>query len=134
MTYNFYKISDVVRKRGGHWALEWPSRCEYWDSPQVVEFLNRQKGKVFEATTTGCAFNLRALYGRDKGKPMSKAWHIKGAIPLIPKYLERGCTCPPGTIHAQAKGQNTAHTGRYTPEFVSAVHRMYALFTSKRGD
>ena len=133
MTYNFYRISDIVRKRGGNWALEWPSKCEYWDSPQVVEFLKRQRVKVFEATATGCAWNLRAIAGHDKGHVMSKAWHIKSTLPLVEEYLHRDCCCPPGTYHAQAKGPNTAHTGRYTPEFVSAVHRMFALYVSRSG-
>ena len=88
---------------------------------------------MFEATATGCAFNLRAIYGSDRGHVMSKAWHIKTTIPWVEQYLHRDCCCPPGTYHAQAKGRNTVVTGRYTPEFVSSVHRMFALHVSKLG-
>ena len=126
LTYGFYRIADVVTKRGGHWALEWPSKCDYWNSPHVQEFLSRQKGKVFEATATGCAFNLRAIAGPLKGKKMSKSWHIKSSIPTIEKYLNRSCSCPPNYEHAPTEGQNTAHSGRYTVEFVAEVHKMFA--------
>ena len=95
MTYNFYRIADVIRKRNGHWALEWPSRCEYWQSPQVLDFLRREKGEIYQATATGCAFNLRAIAGKDKGRLMSKAWHVKSTLPTLAKYLDRSCSCPP---------------------------------------
>ena len=133
MTYNFYRIADIVRKRHGHWALEWPSRCEYWQSPQVLDFLNRQKGEIYQATATGCAFNLRAVAGKDKGRRMSKAWHVKSTLPLVEHFLDRSCNCPPGYVHAKAEGQNTVHSGRYTPEFVASVHRLFAVCTSTEG-
>ena len=94
-------------------------------------FFSTRKGKKIEATATGCAFNLRAIAGSDRGRPMSKAWHVKSTLPLVARYLDRCCTCPPHTVHAQAKGPNTTHTGRYTPEFVSSVHRMFALHVWK---
>ena len=131
MTYHFYRISDVIRKRGGHWALEWPSKCEYWDSPLVLDFLRGEKVPIFEATAVGCAFNLRAIAGRDRGLPMSKAWHVKSTLPTVAHYLDRCCTCPPKTVHATAEGENAAHTGRYTLEFVSSVHRMFARSDAK---
>ena len=133
MTYNFYRIADVIRKRNGHWALEWPSRCEYWNSAQVLDFLRREKGEIFEATATGCAFNLRAIAGKDKGRKMLKAWHVKSTLPTLAKYLDRSCSCPITYVHAKAEGQNTTHSGRYTPEFVSSVHRMFALHISTKG-
>ena len=125
MTYNFYRMVDLVRKRRGDWALEWPSRCEYWQSPQVLDFLRRQKSQVYEATATGCAFNLRAKYGKEKGRKMNKAWHVKSSMSNVAEFLDRSCTCPSNYVHAKAEGQNTVITGCYTPEFVAAVHRMY---------
>ena len=127
MTYHFYRIVDIVKKRHGDWALEWPSKCEYWHSPQVLEFLSRQKGEVYEATAKGCAFNLRAAKGKDKGRLMSKAWHIKTSMSNVAEFLDRPCSCPPKSVHAKAEGQNTVVTGCYTPEFVSAVHRMFKM-------
>ena len=126
LTYNFYRLVDVIVKRNGHWALEWPSKCDYWESPQVQEFLIRQKGKFHEATASGCAFNLRAIAGPNRGKLMSKAWHIKSTLPTVEKYLDRPCSCSPTYKHASAEGQNTAHSGQHTVEFVASVHKMFA--------
>ena len=134
MTYNFYRVSDVIRKRGGHWALEWPSRCEYWDSPFVLEFLNRQTGDVYEATANGCAFNLRAIAGPYRGCLMSKCWHVKSTLPNLTEFLDRPCSCSPNYKHAHAEGQNTAHSGRYTREFVASVHKMFSKFVEKTGN
>ena len=125
MTYNFYHMVDIVQKRHGHWAIEWPSKCEYWQSPQVLDFLRRQRGEVYQATATGCAFNLKASSGIDRGQRMSKAWHIKSSLSNIAEFLDRSCSCPPKYVHAKAEGSNTVKTGCYTPEFVAAVHRMF---------
>ena len=84
---------------------------------------------IFEATATGCEFGLRAISGKEKGMPMSKAWHIKGTLPTITDYLHRTCQCRCRTVHATASGADTAHTGRYTPAFVASIHRMFALAT-----
>ena len=79
----------------------------YWGN----DFLRRQKGKIYEATASGCAFNLRSISGPRKGNKMGKAWHIKSTLPTIEQYLDRKCTCPCGYKHAEASGRNTAHTG-----------------------
>ena len=132
MVHNFYKVSEVICQRNGHWALEWPSKCEYWDSPFVKDFLRRQNGNVYEATACGCAFDLRAIAGPYRGYLMSKAWHIKSTMPNLAEFLDRPCHCSPDSIHAYAEGQNTAHSGRYTPEFVNSVHKMFSTFISNR--
>ena len=85
-----------------------------------------QDGRVYQATATGCAFGLRAMYGPMKSYPMSKAWLIKGNLPLIPNYLHKSCRCEPQTKHAPASGANTEGTGRYTETFVNSVHSMFA--------
>ena len=92
----------------------------------MYRFLCRQKGKVYEATASGCAFNLRAIAGPLRGNKMSKAWHVKSSIPTIAHYLDRSCSCPPNYQHAPTEGQNTAHSGRYTVEFVAEVHKMFS--------
>ena len=131
LTINFYKIADLITRRKGHWAIEWPYTCSYWDTSFVQNFLNRQKVKIFDATATGCAFNLRAIDAKERGTLMSKQWHIKSTVPDVSKYLDRPCVCHEDYVHAQAKGQNTAHSGRYTAEFVSSVHRMFSYTVAK---
>ena len=133
LTYNFYRLVDVISKRKGHWAIEWPTKCYYWESPQVKEFIDRQlvKGNLHQAVASGCAFNLRAIAGPRKGKLMSKKWLIKTSLPNVDKFLERPCSCPPEYQHASAEGQNTAHSGRYTAEFVAQVHKMFSNFVHK---
>ena len=111
--------------------MEWPSRCEYWDSPFVRDFLDRQQGDVYEATAKGCAFNLRAIAGPHRGVLMSKAWHVKSTLPNLTEFLDRPCRCGQNTIHAHAEGQNTVHSGRYTREFVTSVHKMFSKFVAK---
>ena len=59
-------------------------------------------------------------------KPMSKSWLDKGTVPTIEEFLNRECQCEPDTQHAPASGANTAHTGRYTSAFVTAIHRMFS--------
>ena len=130
MCYNFYRIAEFFRKRNGHWAIEWPSKCDYWKSPQVLDFLRQEKGEIFQATARGCAFGLRAIAGEDRGRLMSKAWHIKSTMPKLPEYLERSCSYSSKYIHGKAAGQNTAHSGRYTTEFVSSVHKMFSNHVS----
>ena len=127
----FYRLTDVIRKRNGFWVIEWPFTCEYWDVPHVRDFLGRQK-EVFDATAAGCAFNLRAIDSRDCGRLMSKSWHIKTNVKCVREYLHRPCSCPSNYKHAQAQGQNTAWSGRYTTEFVSSVHRMFSYAVSKQ--
>ena len=134
MILNFFKVVEVIRQRKGFWSLEWSERCKYWNTPMVKQFLKAEKGKVYNATATGCAFGSKAIAGKDKGKPMSKAWQIEGNLPALPDYLERNCACPRSTVHAQAAGANTAHTGRYTPLFVASVHRMFAFTIAKNND
>ena len=73
MFLNFTRVCDVIRRRGGYWALEWPSTCAYWDSPIVEEFFKKAGNPTYQATATGCAFGLKATYGSVAGFPMSKA-------------------------------------------------------------
>ena len=131
---NFFRLSDIIRHRNGYWALEWPSRCSYWESPQVEQFLRTQRGTTFEATATGCAFGLRAISGPLRNHPMSKAWHVKGTSPTTAEYLNRNCQCESNIKHAPTSGANTAHTGRYTSAFVTAIHRMFHEATKRRNE
>ena len=61
-----------------------------------------------------------------RSKPMSKSWYVKGTLPTIEEFLDRKCQCEPNIIHAPAEGANTAHSGRYTSAFVTALHRAFA--------
>ena len=89
------------------------------------------KGKLYQAIASGCAFNLRAIAGPRKGKLMAKKWLVKSLLPNVEEFLDRPCSCPPEYQHASAEGQNTAHSGRYTAEFVAQVHKMFSNFTSQ---
>ena len=126
------RVCDVVRQRGGYWAIEWPSLCAYWESPLVQDFMKRVGKPIFQATATGCAFGLKAIYGKVAGFPMSKAWMIKGNMPLISEALRKPCGCNPCVVHAQASGANTEVTGRYTPAFVASVHTMFSKTVAHR--
>ena len=92
----------------------------------------RSTGQVYESTATGCAFNLVAKHGKDKGRKMSKAWHVKSTLPEVTDFLHRSCSCPPNYRHALVEGQNIVESGRYTPEFVAAVHRMFSKHLSTK--
>ena len=78
---------------------------------------------IYIAKATGCAFNLTAISGPLRSHPMSKSWFVKGTLPTIEKYLDRSCQCNSDVQHAPAEGANTAHSGRYTTAFVTAIHR-----------
>ena len=98
----------------------------------MKEFLKNIGKTPYQATATGCAFGLKAIYGSVTGFPMSKAWMIKGNLPLIPECLDRPCRCKPHVTRAQASGANTEVTGRYTSEFVKSVHEMFARTIAHR--
>ena len=132
MLSSYSQVCDIIRQRGGYWALEWSSRCAYWDSPIVKQFLRRQKEPLYEATAVGCAYGLRAETGPLQGHPMSKAWLVNGNLPLLPSALERSCHCAANTVHAQASGDNTEIIGKYTPSFVAAVHSLFARTVAHR--
>ena len=119
-------MSEIIQRRQGHWALEWPTKCSYWDSPNVTQFLHKQKEHIYIAKGTGCAFGLTAISGPLRSQPMSKSWFVKGTLPTIEHYLDRECQCEPNIIHAPAEGANTAHSGRYTSAFVTAVHKVFS--------
>ena len=125
LTYNFQRVSEIIKRRQGHWALEWPTKCSYWESPNVTQFLRNQKEHIYIAKATGCAFNLTAIAGPLRSHPMSKSWFVKGTLPTIEKYLDRSCQCSSDVQHAPAEGANTAHSGRYTTAFVTAIHRAF---------
>ena len=80
---------------------------------------------IYIAKATGCAFNLTAIAGPLRQHPMSKSWFVKGTLPTIEKYLDKSCTCSPDVRHAPAEGANTAHSGRYTTAFVTAIHKAF---------
>ena len=133
MFTNYSRICEIVLKRGGHWAIELPDGNAYWNNPLVLDFLKKIGSPIYEAKATGCAYGLRALHGQEAGRPMRRAWLIKGDIPLIPEMLEKSCPCPRDTVHAQATGSNTVETGKYTEAFVRTVHAMFSrMVASKR--
>ena len=47
LTYNFFRVSSIIQQRQGHWVIEWPSRCSYWDSPNVTQFFRTQKVHIY---------------------------------------------------------------------------------------
>ena len=98
----------------------------------MKQFLQRQKEPLYEATAVGCAYGLRAETGPLQGHSMSKAWLVKGNLPLLPSALERSCRCAANTVHAQASGGNTEMIGKYTPSFVAAVHSLFARTVAHR--
>ena len=126
MFTNYIRIWDIVHKRGGYWAIEWPDGNAYWNNPLVLDFLAKIGLPIYEARATGCAYGLRAVHGREAGQPMPRAWLIKGNISLIPHMLEKSCPCAKDTVHAQATGSNTEETGKYTEAFVRTVHSMFS--------
>ena len=113
MFLNYSRVCDVILRRGGYWAIEWPVDCAYWNSPLVQELMTNVGKPIYQARATGCAFGLKARHGQVAGLPMSRAWTIKGNMPLIPEMLNKSCCCPPNTVHAQASGANTEETGKY---------------------
>ena len=132
MFINYTKVCEVILKRGGHWALEWPEGNVYWNSPLVLEFLGKIGSPIYEASATGCAFGLKAKFGQVAGLPMRRAWMIKSNIPILYEVLNKPCCCPRDTNHVQATGSNTVETGKYTLPFVSAIHSMFSrVVTSK---
>ena len=131
LTYNFFRVSNIIQQRKGHWVIEWPSRCSYWESPIVKQFLIKQNVHIYQAKATGCAFGLKAISGPLRNYPMSKSWLIKGTLPNIEEHLHRDCPCERCATHAPTTGANTAHSGRYTARFVASIHRMFSDIIDK---
>ena len=67
MLSGYSQVCDIIRQRGGYWALEWSSRCAYWDSPIVKQFLQRQKEPLYEATAVGCAYGFQCGISTSQG-------------------------------------------------------------------
>jgi hypothetical protein len=49
---NMVPLAKKVISRGGHVAVEWPRKCEYWDEPVVQEFFS--SGKWYKSELDGC--------------------------------------------------------------------------------
>ena len=49
MFTNFTKIWEVILRRGGYWAIEWPDGNAYWNNPLVLDFLAKVGSPIYEA-------------------------------------------------------------------------------------
>ena len=70
---------------GDRIAWEWPKGCWLWDHHKVCAIID--EFALDCAVFDGCAFGLKALAGKDKGKPIKKLWAIATDSPSIVQSL-----------------------------------------------
>ena len=67
---NFRIVAENVSNKGGKVAMEWPTGCELWKDPEVVDFIRSLK--LAPVKFHGC---MLGLTGRRHG-PIKKPWTI----------------------------------------------------------
>ena len=64
---NFRKVADRVKAQGGKIAFEWPTECELWKDPEVMEMLGDLT--LLAVRFHGCALGLVGHNGVLNKKP-----------------------------------------------------------------
>ena len=114
--WSFMDLSKEVLKRGGIVCMEWPTPCQYWRDPQVVEFL--QSFGFTKSKFHGCAYGLTNAHGQ----PMKKPWTLATTNAIVARDVVR--TCDGTHKHAIARGKDCKCAEDYTIEFAKHVHVM----------
>ena len=82
---SFVTVAEAVRARGGHIAIEWPHRCDYWRDRRVVNYLRRHP--MFETNFNGCAYGLKS----QNGLPICKPWKVLTTLPGLASTVSNKC-------------------------------------------
>ena len=103
-------IIDSVKAQGFDpiVLMELPHSCSYWEAKEVIEMLTRFGMRT--VVTDGCAFGLKARFGKNAGLPIKKPWRIAGNSPVFLGAFPRRCSCPRHTYHVPCVGQETIYT------------------------
>eukprot|EP00972_Heterocapsa_arctica_P088063 12984163-Heterocapsa_arctica.AAC.1 len=116
---NFITLARyIVNHRNGDIAYEWPTECDLWNRPEVVNMIFELS--LNKASFHGCALGLTA----EDGLPIKKPWTVATSSKNIADRLSEH-QCPgPAThgVHHPCAGKETKRTEEYTTEMVKVVH------------
>ena len=68
---SFEQLATAAIDSGHYIAVEWPRDCEYWSSPEVLDFLDRHE--LTSVIFDGCAFGLQSVVDQ---RPIRKPWRV----------------------------------------------------------
>ena len=107
----------TLKSVNGHFAHEWPRRCSYWAHTNIKRWCR----PLFVSDIDGCSYQMRAMFGADRGELLLKQWRVVCSSPIFASGLERRCTRD--HEHAHVAGGNTAPSGNYSHELATAIWR-----------
>ena len=118
----FIKLCEVARECGTFIAIEWPTGCTYWKNSRVRELIQRYGLRPVKFH--GCALNVRATSGPDKGKRLKKPWTIFTDCPYVVDIFSNKL-CQRDHDHAECRGKVCKESEDYSADYVACLHRAF---------
>jgi len=86
---SFTNITSATIQTGCSIVIEWPRQCQYWDRPEVRNFLI-QNSFVF-SDFDGCQYGLESCANGTLGRPIRKPWRLASNTGRMLQGLDRKC-------------------------------------------
>jgi hypothetical protein len=118
----FAKLCQVARECGAFIAIEWPTGCSYWKHADVRKIIVSYG--LHAVKFHGCALNVRAESGPDKGKRLKKPWTIYTDCPHIREIFQTKL-CQRDHEHAECRGATCKKSEDYSADYVACLHRAF---------
>ena len=101
-------------------AIEWPRGCTYWESPQVLEYIERHELQT--VTFDGCSLGLKSVVD---GRPIRKPWRITTNSLCVVDVFGPYQRIHEPSQHIICGGQDTKLTANYPMKMASLVHQAF---------
>ena len=118
----FERLCELARACDTYIAIEWPSGCTYWKNRDVRALISKYDLKPVKFH--GCALNVRAEAGPDKGKLLKKPWTIYTDCPQVNRVFSNKL-CQRNHDHAECRGIVAKTSEDYSDDYVACLHRAF---------
>ncbi len=115
----------LVRRLGGHIALELPRGCSYWSEPLLTKLVSDYS--LLTADFDGCMYGLIARYGDHAGLPMLKQWRLVTSCKEVASVITDRCNHD--VQHVRIEGRNTKCSENYPSMLAGKVMLQFRLGT-----
>ena len=117
-------LKVVTLTNGGDFYFEWPSGCQGWHAPELLEFqaaIKRQGRKVYECRVDGCAYGMQSKH---TGHYLRKRWTVWTSDLSMYSGLSR--RCPKDHHHDVIQGRETSMSAFYPPRMAAKVAEIWS--------
>ena len=115
----------LVRRLGGHIALELPRGYSYWSEPLLAQLVSDYS--LLTADFDGCMYGLVARYGDHAGLPMLKQWRLVTSCKEVASVITDRCNHD--VQHVRIEGRNTKCSENYPFMLAGKVMLQFRLGT-----